>query len=330
MFQGRIRKLSTFSFVASFAATATALALGCQSSHAEIHPSLCYIPGAGGGRVIRRRGFENEFKARNVPMKVFDVGHAQTAQELAQVFVQIFNEQLAKDPDFRCHIIGYSMGGIVMRYAVNHLTVQDPELGEVPLKDRVLSMTSASTPHRGTPAAEVIARYMGDLDPGMMQMGETQIGVFNDPNDTANYSPIVEGIPAYSYQSYLDSASEAQGFPERLGYQAICQDYAHRPDHPDCTNDGIVPTASQAWGRVLGRFHVPHGFFGGDLGFSPDAVDVYEAHWHFLANDLPAFLERDSPLRIEILKSAGSALSNKDSTLDVHPLRTGVQTGGAF
>ena len=220
-----------------------------------------------------------EVQARGIPLIPFAVGLGNTVQYHAQKFVEILETLEQKNPNLRCHIAAYSMGGLIMRYAANHLYVNHPTLGRVKASELMLSMTTMSTPHQGTPLPRVFERYFGNLDKSRMQMDEPAVALFNDPA-SPDYSPIIEGKPSYSYRTF-NTVGEAHSFTEQFGFSAIRADYEQR-GIKETRNDGIVPYASMSYGTVVGDIHAPHGFFDHEIGAKPTLADFFEVHWNYL------------------------------------------------
>ena len=285
-----------------------ALTQSARAAASNEHLSLCFIPGAGGGEHYTLEIVPREVSERGVPMSAFAVGFGGTVQTLAARFIELLEKKLATDPNFKCHMVGYSMGGLTMRYAASHLKVQHPTLGLIPVSNLMKTMTSISTPHRGTPLSRILKTYFGVVDVGVDQLSEENVKPFNDPG-SESYSPAVEGIPFYSYLSHIDAPSESVSFLEQLGFNGILQDYTRR-GIADTRNDGIVPTASQNFGQVVADIHVPHLYFGSKVKSEPSLPDFYELHWKFLNGQLSDQTKRNESRLIRFLSTMPQVAPN--------------------
>jgi len=247
---------------------------------------FCYVPGAGGGSAYALQKLPLDLKARNIEALSFFVGKTGTVQEKAlRLQVQI-QKHLSQDSDFECHFFAYSQGGIFVRYAMNHLLLEDPVDGTISFAKIAKSFTSASTPHLGTPLARLGKNFLGkQLEEGLAQMSEEEVAKFNDPSNKEFYSPAIEGMPSFSYRTFIRSSREAKSLPEKLGFEAIKSDAEKRK--VNSSSDGVIPFGSQGFAKVLSDINVSHGFFSSGTDFKPSIVDVMEAHFRMLKGQTP-------------------------------------------
>jgi triacylglycerol lipase len=161
-------------------------------------------------------------------------------------------------PSPMCHLIAHSMGGLDARYAISRLG----------LSDRVVSLTTIGTPHRGTPLAElacnrpatlvrrVIAKVGGNSE-GFEWLTPAALDRFNlDCVDHPRvwYASVVSRAPLPANPLLWASWHYLRG---RSG-----------------DSDGIVPTASQHWGHTLAEIDSHHW---AQVGWATgDAMLVYE------------------------------------------------------
>ncbi len=251
-------------------------------------PSLCYVPGVGGLKKYASTELGPELTNRHVPYILFKVPTNKPIQEISQSLCRILETEINLDSEFRCHFFGYSMGGVMLRYAINHLTCTHSQTGvQIPFRQFVASLTTAATPHRGTPVAD-LGNGWGFTGPEAKQVGEEGIVVFNEPKFEATYSPLVSEIPTFSFESYIQDRNEASGTLEKLGFDYLKKIFRDRGvEVKEALSDGVVPTASQGFGAVLGRIRVPHGFFGAHGGsfFDKNLPDFLKSHWDFLNSE---------------------------------------------
>jgi hypothetical protein len=174
----------------------------------------------------------------------------------------------------------------------------------------VKSISSFSSPHHGTPAADVLNDVPDILRPGLEQLSLKNVKRFNDPK-FSEYSPEIPGIPFYSYRNFVAEDEEIPDQKLRITYAFITSYYFLNFQFKKAMNDGLVPTHSMEFGKVLdarklyayglpktvhivedhtpreksersGDFRFSHEFFSQDSGLEIDAVDVFEAHYKFV------------------------------------------------
>ena len=211
-----------------------------------------------GRRLAYFRGVADRLRAAGVEVHVLRVSPiasiAQRARQLA--------DQVRLLPAGRFNIVAHSMGGLDARYA---LTV----LG---LGDRVASLTTISTPHRGTPLADLGISLFG----GTLRRLGVPLDAFHDLTTQRMkvFNRQAHDAHGVVYGCFVASTREVN---------AVLVP-AHRLLHRLAgDNDGIVPASSQRWGEVLGEIDVDHW---GAVGWSSrfDAGAFYER----LALDLGA------------------------------------------
>jgi triacylglycerol lipase len=139
-------------------------------------------------------------------------------------------------PTERVHIIAHSMGGLDARYMVSRLD----------MADRVHSLTTIATPHRGSPVADWGTKRFGRL-------GRPMFRFFGMP-DQAFFDLTTEGCRAFNaeapdiesvrYFSVAGQCSLAWLGPEWL----IPHEIVRRAEGP---NDGMVSVASATWGEQI-------------------------------------------------------------------------------
>ncbi len=155
-------------------------------------------------------------------------------------------------PGERINVIAHSMGGLDARYAIARLG----------LASRVACLVTIGCPHLGTPLAAMplarsAARFLGlaalnDLTPGALERFNREV-------------PDVEGV---AYYSVVASAGLLRTNPLLWPTHLVLSARSG-------PNDGIVPAASQRWGKVLHEVEADHwAQVGWSLRF--DAVAFYE------------------------------------------------------
>lgn len=180
-------------------------------------------------------------------------GVARRADELAV--------QLRALPEGRVHLIAHSMGGLDARYAIAHLG----------LADRVASLVTIGTPHRGTPLADLghsVASRIG-LRTVLGSMSDLVADLTTERMEEFNREvPNVDGV---RYASVIGRVtSDTPMHPLLVPIHAWMRRHAG-------DSDGLVPTTSQAWGEVL---------------LTVDADHWAQVGWSTVGYDTPAIYEQ--------------------------------------
>ncbi|MEO0460447.1 MAG: alpha/beta fold hydrolase [Myxococcota bacterium] len=153
----------------------------------------------------------------------------------------------------RVHVIAHSMGGLDARYAIRTLG----------LADRVATLTTIGTPHRGSPVADL----GGMAGPLLSQVG---LGALQDLTSAAakRFNEDIPDHPRVRYYSVVSVADDE----ERV--HALLRPMYRRLSRLNGDNDGVVPGPSQAWGHVIAHINSDHW---GQIGWSNhyDAVPLY-------------------------------------------------------
>lgn len=160
------------------------------------------------------------------------------AQELARAVQSL-------DAD-RVNIIAHSMGGLDARYAISRLG----------LASRVASLTTIGTPHRGTPLADA-GTALGDKLKlrGLLEKLGLDVDAFYDLT-TGSLQAFNDAVPDAQGILYGSYAARTQGRALVLN-PLLLPTYLYLSDRAG-ENDGLVPTASQPWGELLGRVDADH------------------------------------------------------------------------
>jgi triacylglycerol lipase len=175
-------------------------------------------------------------------------------------------EQLVKRiealPAKRVNLVAHSMGGLDARYAIARLG----------LGGRVASLTTLGTPHRGTPLADAAATLLGGplSLPRLLAALGWEAGALHDltTRSMQRFNEKVPDVEGVWYASIVATAAPGELNPLLWPTQR----YLWMHTGP---NDGLVPTASQAWGEVLGEIEADHW---AQIGWSPgfDAAALFE------------------------------------------------------
>ena len=174
-----------------------------------------------------------------------------TIEENASILVATIEKALEETGASKVNIIAHSKGGLDSRYAISHLH----------MADKVASLTTISTPHRGSKLIDVLnhlpdflyrfiagiinrsAQQIGDEHPdcyhSSKQLAPSYLNTFNEENKDA---------PNVYYQSYASTMKNL--FSHTLlaiPYLVMCMVDSKY-------NDGLVTIESAKWGNFKGTF----------------------------------------------------------------------------
>ncbi|MEZ5024514.1 MAG: hypothetical protein R2728_14895 [Chitinophagales bacterium] len=157
-------------------------------------------------------------------------------------------EVLEKTGKEKVNIVAHSKGGIEARYMISNL-----DMG-----DKVASLTTLGTPHRGTPIADIVvgkipvgqfvlarlvniyARMNGDKAPDSLR---ATIGVTTEAMEQFNRETLDH--PLVYYQSYAGHLNKNHPNFAQKALARIIYRFAGK-------NDGMVPIESAKWGEFRG------------------------------------------------------------------------------
>lgn len=137
-------------------------------------------------------------------------------------------------------LIAHSMGGLDCRYLIHNL---DPQ-------QRVRSLTTIATPHRGSPLAQWTLENGGPIYGWLRRI--SQPGVHDlTPQACARFNAEISDRPDVRYRSYAGVRPVAEmPLPFRTWTRAMQQS--------DGDNDCQVPVSSATWGEFQGTLRADH------------------------------------------------------------------------
>jgi triacylglycerol lipase len=146
-------------------------------------------------------------------------------------------------PAQKVNVIAHSMGGLDARYAISKLG----------LGDRIATLTTVGTPHRGTPVAD-LGTKLGDLLKLRTLIGKlVDVDGFHDltTHRLIDFNRDVPDSPKVFYGSVIGRIERAKATPLLWITHKYLTERAG-------ANDGMVPAASQSWGEVLKEVEADH------------------------------------------------------------------------
>ncbi len=142
----------------------------------------------------------------------------------------------------RVNLIAHSMGGLDSRYMITHLG----------MADRVASLTTIATPHRGSSFADWGIEHAGSSAPLLRALGIGTQAFYDLTTDACrkfnDHTPNAPGVRYYSY-------SGTQRRKHVYGGLRFSYDIVMKREGP---NDGLVSQTSARWGRYLGNVDADH------------------------------------------------------------------------
>ncbi|BFZ53357.1 lipase 2 [Savitreella phatthalungensis] len=186
------------------------------------------------------KGIREALEANGNTVLVTRVPRTATIEKRAELLSQQIKEHFP--PGTKVNVVGHSMGGLDARYMASRLTP-----GEVD----VVSVTTVSTPHHGSPFADYCAARLGRkrlpriyhaLDRLGVDLGALeQLTTYYLDREFNPSTPDRAGCRYFSYGAYF-RPSWLSAF--RSPWRVI-----HREDGP---NDGLVSVKSARWGTYKG------------------------------------------------------------------------------
>lgn len=137
-------------------------------------------------------------------------------------------------PSGPVHVIGHSMGGLDARYLVSRLGMHD----------RVVSVTTVGTPHRGSPVADWgVRRFSRLLTPFLRMFGVPHQAFYDLTTDACRrFNEDVPDAPGVRYYAVAGRCDQALVGPEWLfPYRLV--------ERAEGANDGVVSVRSATWGE---------------------------------------------------------------------------------
>jgi triacylglycerol lipase len=134
------------------------------------------------------------------------------------------------------HVIAHSMGGLDARHMISNLG----------MADRVLTLTTVGTPHRGSPCADLGIRYLGAVVRPLLDFLRIPYQAYFDLT-TNSCRMFNERTPDAPGVRYFSVAGRIEGPWQSLRWLPG-QKLVERVEGP---NDGVVSVASATWGENL-------------------------------------------------------------------------------
>lgn len=258
-------------------------AFGAASCHGAPYPILLAHGMAGWNRVGPWDYYYQvaaDLRGRGEQVIVSQVSPFESSAVRGRQLAQAISDALRSTGACKINVIAHSQGGLDARYAISSLGYGN----------RVASLVTVSTPHRGSPVADValglIPGFSFDVINAVISVYQNLIGGPGSPNLQANLTqlsrPYLQNTfnpqnPDDSRVAYYSVAGRSAGRianescagvwqnPQRfdvldplmLGSQLVFAAVSPNPLSP-LLNDGLVTVESARWGRFLGCVPADH------------------------------------------------------------------------
>jgi triacylglycerol lipase len=164
-----------------------------------------------------------------VPRLSPTAGIADRADQLSRYI----SEKAGAEP---VHVIAHSLGGLDARYMISHLG----------MAERVLTLTTVGTPHRGSPCADVGVRYLAAVTRPLLDFLRIPYQAYFDLT-TDSCREFNQRTPNAPNVRYFSIAGRIEG-PWHSLHWLPGQKLIERVEGP---NDGVVSVSSATWGESL-------------------------------------------------------------------------------
>lgn len=140
----------------------------------------------------------------------------------------------------RIDLIAHSMGGLDSRYLIHHL-----DSGQ-----RIRSLTTVATPHRGSPLAQWTLEKNGPLYALLRRIARPGVHDLT-PQACAHFNAEIPDRPDVRYCSYA-------GMRPASEMPLVLRPWTRAMEQSDGDNDSQVPLSSACWGEFQGTLRADH------------------------------------------------------------------------
>ena len=216
--------------------------------------------------------FNRLFNEKGFNLKVAEIPAMASVEKLSDALKKYIEEEFPANQGRKFHIIAKSMGGLAVRKALSNSFKENKQLS-----NQVISFTTISTPHRGSPIAEMLMRGEACTFAGKLLMLFSPVGkMFNNENGYGFDAAGNDLIPDSNAQKIEDDPSMA-GRTFSFGASLNCDDTCRSEFHDRketfsrilaCwhdmlvtnhgENDGLVPVKSATYGKYVETFDGDH------------------------------------------------------------------------
>jgi len=197
--------------------------------------------GVGASRQVYFRGIGDALAKDGHGIHVARMPAARSIAERAQELARCVRSIDAK----RVNLVAHSMGGLDARYAITRLG----------LRPSVATLLTIGTPHRGSPLADLSAELAAKLGVARaLAAGGLSLGALGDltTESLAVFNGRVPDCRGVAYLSVVGAVRRKRRTNPLLlpSYLWMRRQWGE--------NDGIVPSSSQRWGKVVAEIEADH------------------------------------------------------------------------
>lgn len=198
-----------------------------------------------GQKVVYFRGIADLLRAHGATVYTAKLPPLSSVPDRARALAE-FVDALPCD---RVNLVAHSMGGLDSRYA----------LARLGLADKVSSLITIATPHRGTPLADLIAGVAGLMPMRALRAMVGQVGLDTAAVDwltthrTGVLNRDIEDIADILYGSIVGRTRRRA----ILGNPVLLSGHLYIAGRAG-DNDGMVPITSQCWGEIIDEIDADH------------------------------------------------------------------------
>lgn len=256
------------------------------------HVDILFVPGMGMGfqALMRPQAsqarnyrewdeFNRLFHEKGFNLKVAEIPAMASVEKLSDALEIYIRNEFPADQGRKFHIIAKSMGGLAVRKALSesfNKSKNNPEIK--PISDQIITFTTISTPHRGSPIADMLMRGEACTFAGKLLMFFSPLGkMFNNENgygfDAAG-NDLIPGSNAQKIEDDPNMAGRTFSFGASLNCDAACKSEFHdrkgvfaeilmcwhdmMVKNHGSENDGLVTLESAIYGKYVETFDGDH------------------------------------------------------------------------
>lgn len=177
----------------------------------------------------------------------------------AEAWVKLVDQLLAETGAEKLNIVAHSMGGLDMRYALSKLDIAD----------KVASLTTVASPHRGTSLAEFALKAPSRVREKFADFFDWVGNNIYPQIKSDALGPVRQLTREYVQNEFNPDTPDAEGVAY-YSYSAAVGEGTGHPIHPitryqnkfiyekEGLNDGFVSVESARWGKHLGTIDISH------------------------------------------------------------------------
>jgi len=204
----------------------------------------------------------------------------------AEAWVKLVDQVLEQTGAGKLNIVAHSMGGLDMRYAISKLDIAD----------KVESLTTVASPHRGTSLAEFALKAPSVLREKFVDFFDWVGNNIYPQIKSDALGPVGQLTRDYVQNEFNPNTPDAEGVVY-YSYSAAVGEGTDQPIHPitryqnkfiydkEGPNDGFVSVESALWGKHLGTIDISH-LEQMKLRVDKKRIPAWESFWIKLVRDL--------------------------------------------